>query len=43
MRLTRFVDMCMAGAVLLMACEKENNYNDTIIAEPDNYPTEDAL
>ena len=43
MRLTRFFGMCMAGAVLLMACEKEKNYNDTIIAEPDNYPTEDAF
>ena len=28
MRLTRFVGMCMAGAVLLMACEKENNYTE---------------
>lgn len=33
----------MAGAVLLMACEKEKNYNDILIDEPDNYPTEDAF
>ena len=43
MRLIKFFGMCMAGAVLLMACEKEKNYNDILIDEPDNYPTEDAF
>ena len=43
MKLIKFFGMCMAGAVLLMACEKEKNYNDILIDEPDNYPTEDAF
>ena len=43
MKLINFFGMCMAGAVLLMACEKDKNYNDILIDEPDNYPTEDAF
>lgn len=42
MRLIRFFGMCMASAVLLMACEKENKKENNSY-EPENYPTEDAF